>query len=60
MDEVIVNQASEVKILHGTGNGILRQFIREYLQTVDFVVSVKDEKVELGGTGITVVNLKYR
>ena len=59
MDEVIISQVSEVKILHGTGNGILRQFIRDYLKTVDFVVSFKDEKIEAGGSGITVVNLKY-
>jgi DNA mismatch repair protein MutS2 len=59
LDEAIVAQASELKILHGTGNGILRQFIRDFLKTVDFVVSVQDEKIEFGGSGITVVKLNY-
>jgi len=59
IDEAIVAQASEVRILHGTGNGILRQMIREFLNTIDVVKSARDEKVEFGGSGITVVMLDY-
>ncbi len=57
IDEAIMVGAFEVKILHGKGNGILRQLIREYLFTVDMVSKVQDEHVEFGGAGITVVNL---
>lgn len=57
IDEAIMVEAFEVKILHGKGNGILRQLIREYLFTVDIVNKVQDEHVEFGGAGITVVNL---
>ena len=49
----------EVRILHGKGNGILRQLIRDYLATVDVVKSFKDENVEHGGAGITVVTFDY-
>ena len=49
--------ASRVRILHGTGNGILRRFIREYLDTVPAVRHYADEDVRLGGAGITVVEL---
>lgn len=59
IDNCIMLEVSEVKILHGKGNGILRQLIRNYLQTADFVTSVRDEKVELGGSGITVVKFSY-
>ncbi len=59
IDKCIMLEVKEVKILHGKGNGILRQLIQDYLRTVDFVSSVKDEKVEFGGTGITVVNFDY-
>ena len=59
LDEAIVAQAGEIKILHGTGNGILRQLIREYLQSQDVVENVHDERIELGGAGITVVKLNY-
>jgi len=57
IDEAIMVGASEVRILHGKGDGILRQVIREYLRTVDVVTSFKDEHIQLGGAGITVVTL---
>ena len=59
VDEAIVVGAKELKILHGKGNGILKQMIREYLRTVDVVRSCRDEHVERGGAGITVVILDY-
>ena len=46
-----------VRILHGTGTGALRQMIRQYLATVPVVHSYHDEHVQLGGAGITVVEL---
>lgn len=59
IDEAIVADASEVKILHGTGNGILRKLIRDYLRSVDVVKDCKDESIDSGGAGITVVTLEY-
>jgi len=58
IDNATIANASELKILHGKGNGVLKQIIREYLNTIDFVISCKDEKVEHGGAGITVVKLE--
>ncbi|MCF0196294.1 MAG: Smr/MutS family protein [Bacteroidaceae bacterium] len=57
IDDAILVGASKVRILHGTGNGILRQLIRQYLQTVPSVKSARDEHVQFGGAGITVVDL---
>ena len=57
IDEAILVEAHEVKILHGKGNGILRQVIRDYLRTVDIVESANDAHIELGGAGITIVKL---
>ena len=57
IDEAVMVGAFEVKILHGKGNGILRHVVRQYLQTVDVVTSVRDEHVDFGGAGITVVEL---
>ncbi len=59
IDECIMVEANEVRILHGKGNGILRQLIREYLKTIKLISSAKDEKIELGGAGITVVTFVY-
>ncbi len=57
IDDAVMVNAGEVKILHGKGNGILRHLIREYLATVPPVKSFHDEHVEYGGSGITVVEL---
>jgi len=58
IDEAIMVSARELRILHGKGNGILRQLIREYLHTVDLVEWYGDEHVERGGTGITVIRME--
>ena len=57
IDDAILAGASQVRILHGKGNGILRQMIRQYLATVPNVRSFRDEHVQFGGAGITVVEL---
>ncbi len=57
IDDAILVGMSRVRILHGTGSGILRQLIRQYLNTVPNVVKAKDEHVQFGGAGITVVDL---
>lgn len=58
IDEAIMVNARELRILHGKGNGVLRQLIREYLHTVDLVEWYGDEHVDRGGAGITVVKLE--
>lgn len=57
VDDALMVGMSEVKILHGKGNGILKEEIRKYLKTVPGVVSCKDEDIQFGGSGITVVKL---
>ena len=57
IDDAILMGVSRVRILHGKGNGILRNLIRQYLSTVPNVVHYADEHVQFGGAGITVVDL---
>ncbi len=57
IDEAIMVQYPVLRILHGKGDGILRQVIREYLSTVDLVKDYYDEHIEAGGSGITIVEL---
>ena len=59
IDDAILVGASSVRILHGTGTGVLRQLIRQYLATVNGVKSYRDEHVQFGGAGITVVELDH-
>ena len=57
IDDAILVGVSQVRILHGKGNGILRQMIRQYLSTLSNVRSFHDEHVQFGGSGITIVEL---
>ena len=57
IDDALMVGLSEVKILHGKGNGVLREEIRKYLKTMPGVSSLRDEALQLGGAGITVVTL---
>ncbi len=57
IDDALQFNADRVRILHGTGTGALRQYVRRYLDTVPGVRSYRDEHVQFGGAGITVVEL---
>ena len=57
LDDALMVGVERVRILHGTGNGILRQLIRQYLATVSGVNHYADEHIQFGGAGITVVEL---
>ena len=57
IDDATMVGVAQVKILHGKGNGILREEIRKYLRTVPAVSSLRDEAIQQGGAGITVVEL---
>lgn len=58
IDDAVLVGAGRVRILHGTGTGILRQLIRQWLATAPGVKSAHDEHVQFGGAGITVVELE--
>ena len=57
IDDAVVCDVHQLRILHGTGNGILRTLIRQYLSTLPFVKSFHDEHIQFGGAGITIVDL---
>ncbi len=57
IDDAIMLDFSELRILHGKGNGILKEMIRNYLKSEPAVKSCRDEHVQFGGAGITVVEI---
>jgi DNA mismatch repair protein MutS2 len=57
IDEAIMVEASELHILHGKGNGVLRELIRAYLKSEPAVKKFRDEHVQFGGSGITIAEL---
>jgi DNA mismatch repair protein MutS2 len=58
IDDALLLGQAELKILHGKGEGVLRKVVRDHLKKIKAVASLKDEHVERGGDGITVVVLK--
>ena len=59
VDDALVVGVSNLRILHGKGNGILKSLVREYLNSLDVVRHCGDEHVERGGAGITLVTLDF-
>ena len=57
IDNAVMLIMKDLRILHGTGTGALRQIIRDFLKTNPVVGSCGDEHVQMGGSGITVVKL---
>lgn len=53
IDEAMLLNMKEVSILHGKGFGILREVIREYLQSIDEIQKFGDAPIDMGGAGIT-------
>jgi DNA mismatch repair protein MutS2 len=58
IDDAILLSIHEVRILHGKGNGVLRQVTRDYLRSQKEVKSATDERLEAGGAGVTVVGIR--
>lgn len=58
IDDAVVCNVHRLRILHGTGNGILRTLVRQYLSTLPFVKHFHDEHVQFGGAGITVIEIE--
>lgn len=57
IDDAIVLRTSKLRILHGKGYGILKDVIRTYLKSEPAVKSFRDEHIQFGGSGITIVEL---
>jgi DNA mismatch repair protein MutS2 len=58
LDDAVLLGMKELRILHGKGDGILRDVIRNYLREVPFIENFQDEHADRGGAGITLVTLK--
>ena len=58
LDDALLLSEKEVRILHGKGYGILMQIIQQELKSMREVRTFHPEKVELGGVGVTIVELR--
>jgi DNA mismatch repair protein MutS2 len=58
IDSAIILGVGSLRVLHGKGNGILKLEIRRHLKTHPAIKSIKYERVDLGGEGISIIDLK--
>jgi DNA mismatch repair protein MutS2 len=58
VDDAILLGVKQLKIVHGTGDGILREALRDYLQTLSEVKRARDEHPDRGGVGSTIIEMK--
>ena len=56
IDDAIMLNIGSVRIIHGKGTGVLREEIQKYLRTIPGL-TVSDEDIRNGGTGVTIVKL---
>ncbi len=59
MDNAMMFGVPEIRVVHGKGDGILRQLIRNHLKTYKIVAAMKDEHADRGGPGVTIVELRH-
>ena len=58
VDDAIMLGISSVRIIHGKGTGVLRDEIQKLLRTMPGVASAKDEHIQFGGSGVTIVTFE--
>ena len=58
IDDAIMLSISSVRIIHGKGTGVLRDELQKLIRTMPGVASVRDEHIQFGGTGVTIVNFE--
>ena len=56
IDDAVMVGVSSVRIIHGKGTGVLRDELQKLIRTIPGVASVRDEHIQFGGTGVTIVN----
>ena len=58
VDDAVMVGVSSVRIIHGKGTGVLRDELQKLLRTMPGVASVRDEHIQFGGTGVTIVTFE--
>lgn len=58
LDDARLRHFSEVRIIHGSGSGALRNAIHDYLKNKDFVLEYHFAGLSQGGQGATIVKIR--
>ncbi len=58
LDQAFLAGLPTIRVIHGTGMGILRRALREYLRSHPHVAGIQEPTHQEGGAGATVVSLR--
>jgi preprotein translocase subunit YajC len=58
VDDAVMLGVPSVRIIHGKGTGVLRDELQKLIRTIPGVASVRDEHIQFGGTGVTIVTFE--
>lgn len=58
IDDAMMLNIGSVRIIHGKGTGALRDELQKYLNSIPGIASVKDEHIQFGGSGVTIVTFE--
>ena len=58
VDDAVMLGVGSVRIIHGKGTGVLRDELQKLIRTMPGVAGVRDEHIQFGGTGVTIVTLE--
>ncbi len=58
LDDAIMLNVSNVRVIHGKGTGALREEIQKFARSTPGVAGVRDEHIQLGGTGVTLIDFE--
>ena len=58
VDDAVMLGVSSVRIIHGKGTGVLRDELQKLIRTIPGVANVRDEHIQFGGTGVTIVTFE--
>jgi len=58
LDQAFLAGLPRVRVIHGTGMGVLRRALREYLRTHPHVAKIEEPTHQEGGAGATTVDLR--
>ncbi len=58
LDQALISSATDLRIVHGKGTGVLRKLVKNKLREYNVDMEVSHPEPEQGGDGVTIVQIK--